>query len=279
MRSLSGWIPAIALFLWAQPAEAAVSSSPVSVMPISVMVEDEIPDKRPEVEDLCEQLKAHVKRRGDEDPQAIEVIDKLIAEFAASGPKDRGTIVKAVSKCLDARRSSEQVEEDGLLVEKLNNQLYLAAAVALGEMGPNSVKPLEGWIGHKRHRQDLELQRRLTLALGKTADPKAISPLIDLLTNKEPSLIAAAAQALAYFENEPSDKRKEIFGELLKALMSAKGTMDSNLNDTIARERYNTFSAALITSLGRMSGEDQRDPDKIQRWWNKNKRNDWDAGS
>jgi len=285
MRSPTGWTPfALALVLSGAPVVAAVP--PVSGMgsvkaPVvtSAGIGDEVPDKRPEVEELCERLKEHVKRRGEEDAQAVEVIDNLIGEFSGSGPKDRVTIVKAVSKCFEARRSSETVEENGVRVEKLNNQLYLASAVALGEMGPESVKSLEGWIGHKRHRRDLDLQRRLTLSLGKTADPRAVSTLTDLLTHKDAPLIAAAAQALAYFEGEPSDTRKEIFGELLKALMSAKGTMDNDLNDTIARERYNTFSAALVTSLGRMSGFDERDPDKIQRWWNKNKRTDWDAGS
>lgn len=258
------------------PADARSSSAAGAL----VLVDDDIderPDKRPEVAELCDRLKGHVKRKGDEDDAALDVIDQLVIEFRASGPKDRGTIVKSISKCFDARRSPEEIRENGEIHVKQNNQLYLAAAVALGEMGPESVKSLEGWIGHKRHRGDIELQRRLTQSLGKTADPKALPTLIDLLTHKDAALVAAAAEALAYFENEPSKTRKEIFEAMLKALMSAKGQVDSDVNDVIARERYNTFSASLITSLVTISGHEERNPQAIQRWWNKNKRDDWDA--
>jgi hypothetical protein len=237
---------------------------------------DEPADKRPEVAELCDALKDHVAARGDEDDKAIEVIDKLVLEFPRSGPKDRAAIAKAVSKCLEAHRTDEEVREEGEVRVVPNDQLYLACAVALGEMGPESTKLIAGWIGDKRHRKDLELQRRLALALGRTRDPDGLRTLVDLLTNKDAPLVAAAAEALAYFENAPLDTRKDLFGELLKALMTAKGSMDSDPNDTIARDRYNTFSAAIVTTLDRLAGLEERDPEALQRWWNKNKHEDWD---
>lgn len=272
MQRRTSWIVAALTAL--APAASAAAGAPASV---AVRVQNQVPDKRPEVAELCDQLADQVKGRGDKDAAAIETIDELTVEFRSSGPKDRKAIVKAVSKCFDARRSAEEVEQDGERVLVPNNELYLASAVALGEMGPESVKALQGWIGHKRHRKDLDLQRRLTLSLGKTADPKATGTLIDLLNHKDAALVAAAAEALAYYEDAPGDLRKDLFEALLKSLMSAKGLKDSDLNDVIARERYDTFSAALITSLGRLSGLDERDPDTLQRWWNKNKRGDWDA--
>jgi hypothetical protein len=58
---------------------------------------------------------------------------------------------------------------------------------------------------------------------------------------------------------------------------SAKNAVDGDVNDTIARERYDAISASMITTLQRISGHDERDPAAWQRWWNKNKKEDWEA--
>ena len=71
--------------------------------------------------------------------------------------------------------------------------------------------------------------------------------------------------------------RKSAFESLLKVLMAAKGDKDSDVNNAIARERYDVIAAPIITSLSKLSKHDERDPDKWQTWWNKNKRADWDA--
>ncbi len=131
------------------PLPAATAPAP----PARVQDDDpaEKPDKRPEVKELVEQLKGHAKKRGKQDREAIEVIDKLVQEFPESGLKDRGAIVKAIGGCLKEKRKDTA---EGLR----DNQLYIAAAYSLGEMGPESVKPLSSWIDHKSHRRDLDLQ-------------------------------------------------------------------------------------------------------------------------
>jgi len=198
------------------------------------------------------------------------VIDQLNQEFPKSGPKDKQLIVKGLSKCFEERR----LEKEG---EAPQNQLYLAAAAALGEMGPDSTDALIGWIGHKNLRKDIAVQHRLILSLGKTKDKKAIKELVAELQNKTSSLISAAAEALGEFDGTDQETRKTTFESLLKVLMSAKGAKDSDVNDTIAREKYDVIAAPIITSLGKLSKHDERDPDKWLNWWNKNKRADWDA--
>jgi hypothetical protein len=227
-------------------------------------------DKRPEIAGMLDKMKSHVEKDGKEDKDAIAVIDTLLQEFKNSGPKDRQAIVKGLSRNFEARR----MEKEG---EPPNNQLYLASAVALGEMGPESTDTLIGWIGHKNLRKDIALQHRLILSLGKTKDKKAIKELSNNLDNKTPSLVNAAAEALGEFSEADLETRKQVFESLLKTLMSAKGNKDSNINDTIARERYDVIAAPIITSLGKLSKHDERDPDKWQNWWNKNKKLDWDA--
>jgi len=227
-------------------------------------------DKRPEVATLLDKLKDHSTKGGKEDKDAIAVIDQLNQEFKKSGPKDKQLIVKGITKCFEERR----LEKEGQPPE---NQLYLAAAMALGEMGPDSTDSIIAWIGNKNLRKDIAVQHRLILSLGKTKDKKAIKELTMCLDNKTSSLISAAAEALGEFNEVDLDTRKTVFDSLLKILMSAKGAKDTNLTDTAAREKYDVIAAPIITSLGKLSKHDERDPDKWQNWWNKNKKADWDA--
>lgn len=228
----------------------------------------DLPDKRPEVEELVDALKDHAKARGKEDQEAIAVVDALLQEFPMSGLKDRKDIAGALSDCLKQKRT----EVDG----QPQNSLYLACAHALGSMGPESVRELQGWIGHKQHRKDLTLQGELIRALGKTKHEKAIDTLIDLLPHKDASNQAAAAEALGNFDGEESKVRKDIFEKVLNQLNAAKNRMDSNLEDLEARDRYNVIKASMVTTLQALSRHNETNPDEWRSWWNDNKKKDWD---
>ena len=248
-------------------APAAASSAPASPSPS--LAQEEIPDKREDIKKLLDDFDDLAGERGEKDREAIEVIDRLVQEFAGCGPKDRAAIVKQLGKCFDERRK----EVDGAP----DNRLFLASATALGEMGPESADELEKWIGHKKHRSDLTLQRRLVLSLGKTKVIDALPTLTNLLTDKDDTIVGAAAEALANYDEIELDKRKKVFEDLLKTLMSAKAGIDRDVNDVRARERYDVVAAPLLTSLKRLSKhEEARTPEDWQRWWNKNKREDWD---
>lgn len=255
-----------ALAAWSGPALA--ESSPVP----RVAQDDELPDKREEVATLIDQLKEHAGKRGKEDDDAVAVIDKLVGEFPKSGPKDRGAIVKAIGTTFKQKRqeNSEGVRQ---------NQLFMASAISLGLMAPESVKVLQKWIGDKAHRKDLGLQRVLILSLGKSQDPKAAKTLIDLLVHKHPIVQGAAAEALGYYEGSDQKLRKKAFEGILKVLTGVKTQVDTDLNDTIARERYDVIAAPMDTALGLLSGEESRRPQEWRKFWNKNKKRNWDEGS
>ena len=247
---------------------APLLSAPIQAGPSAWA--DEVPDKRPEVEALCEEMKGHVGKGGSADQEAVAVVDKLLQEFKNSGPKDRAAIVAALSKNFEAkRRENEQGVRD--------NRIFRASAVAMGQMGSDATKSILKWIGHKDHKKDIPVQSDLIHALGKTKDKAAVPDLIKLLEHKDAPLVGAAAAALGDFADADQETRKKGFEGMLKVLMSAKGTVDSNLNDGIARERYDTISSPIITSLGRLSKHEERVPEEWQRWWNKNKGSNWDA--
>ena len=256
------------------PPSAAPVAVPVVPGPLVLQDEGETPtppDERPEVKALIEKLEGHVKQRGEEDEMAIAAVDELFREFAASGPKDRAAIVDALAGCFDAKRTKE------LEPDVPDDRLYMACAVALRDMGPESVEPLIDLVGHKAHKKNLRLQRQVVLSLGKTKAPEAVKTLLGLLDHPEPEMQAAGAEALGEFGEAEEKRRKEIFEEILKVMMGQKGKVDTAPDDIEAAERWNTISGPMIASLQRLTGHDERVPEEWQRWWNKNKKEDWDA--
>ncbi len=241
------------------PVAAAVSQDPVPVV-----------DNRPEIKALVDQLSAHAGKRGKEDQEAISQIDKLVQEWKNCGPQDKALVVKQLDRCFTEKRQEDQ---DGVR----DNKLYLAAATALGEMAPESVPVFLKWIGDKAHRKDIPLQRLMILKLGKCKAEQGREPLIDLLNDDLPQIQAAAAEALGEYAEFDQKVRKQSFEALLKILTGVKGEVDQSPTDTIARDRYDTIAAPIVTSLQRLSGHEEHHPDEWQRWWNKNKKEDWDA--
>jgi HEAT repeat protein len=229
-----------------------------------------LPDKRPEIEKMLEEFKAHIDKKGVEDRDAIETIDKLLPEYKNCGPKDKASIVKELSKVFDLRRAEEK---EGVP----NVNLFIAAGAALGEMGPESSKPLVAAIDNKNLKKLPAVRHRLIISLGKTKDVKdALDPLINLLQDKDAVLVNAAGDALGEFATTDLLSRKKAFEALLKVLTAAFDTKEANANDTTARDRYDTIAPAIITSLGKLAKHDERDPNKWRDWWNKNKAKNWD---
>lgn len=248
-----------------------LSPGPAAAFPVDALVAQDPPaDDREDVKAMLAELGRHASERGKEDTQAIAVIDRLVQAFPECGPKDREAIVKGLDKCFKEKRPED---EAGVR----QNQIYLAAATALGTMAPESVPVLLSWIGNKSHKKDEALQRTLILRLGKTKDARAIKPLIKLLDDPDPPIIAAAAEAMGEFDGIALDERKAMFEELLKLLMGAKAAVDADNADPIARHRYDTIGAPIVTTMARLTKHNEHQPEAWQRWWNKNKKEDWDA--
>lgn len=258
----------LAFPLVALPA-AAAPLAPSPGTSLSVQDDDEKPDRRPEIKELCNKLKDHARARGKEDREAVATVDELVQEFPKSGPKDRASIVKEISNCFKQKR---RPNKEGVR----DNQLFLASSVALGEMGPESVKVISTWIGHKDHDDDLEVQSRLILSLGKTKDEDAVKPLLDLLSNHQPIVQAKTAEALANFTHLELKDRKEIFKEVLDQFTAIKSRVDTDPNDTTARDRYDAVRAPMRSTLQAMSGQDFSQPSEWRSWWNNNKKKNWD---
>ena len=87
---------------------------------------------------------------------------------------------------------------------------------------------------------------------------------------------AAGADALANFFDASSDVRKTIFEELLHTMLDQKAKKD-NVSDLEAQERWNLISGPILSTLQKLTGHGENDPDIWLRWWNDNKKKDWGA--
>lgn len=258
-----------ALFFAALLCGAATPPPTTGAPPVRSAVQDPPQDDRADVKELLKKLAGHAGARGKEDREAVAVIDQLVQVYGGCGPKDKAAIVKGLDGVFKEKR---QVDDNGVR----QNQMYLAAATALGEMGPDSVDVLLSWIGNKSHSSDIPLQELLIRKLGKIHDPRGLKPLLKLLDDHEPKIQGAACEALASYDGSALAERKQIFEELLKLLMETKNELDANPTDPIPRQRYDVISAPIITSLQRLSRHQEQDPQEWQHWWNKNKKEDWD---
>lgn len=250
----------------AAPASFAFAYAPAA----AVAAQDPVADKNPEIAAKIDKAKGMWgDKKGGKDADIVAIIDELNQGYKTCGPKDKASIVAFLGKVFEQKRDEVS---DGVP----NNKIMLAAAVSLGEMGSDAVKTLESWIDHKTLRKDVALQARLVLSLGKTKDPAATKTLIKLLEHKDAPMVSAAAQGLGEFDKVDLKVRKDAFESMLKVLMSSMNAKDSNPQDLIAKDRYDVIASPIITSLGKLSGHNERDPQEWQRWWNKNKGKDWD---
>lgn len=232
--------------------------------------ESEKPDKREEIKVALGELKDHINANGKEDAQALAIIDTLLKEFPESGKKDRKAIVKGISASLKKKRKATK---EGVV----DNKLHIASATALGRMGPESVKGLITFMGHKNFAKEYAGKRALILALGNTKDEDAVDDLTDVLSHHEPQIQAAAAEALQQFAGSDSKVRKVIFKEILDQLSLVKNSLDINQTDPIVRQRYDAIAGPMLRSMQDLSGHEENDPMAYRSWWNDNKKRDWDA--
>ncbi len=232
---------------------------------VSASAVNKLVDPPQPIPELVDEL-THASRRREDPERAREVVLDLHGRFENAGPRDRRSISKGFENFL------ERCE----LVEPEWREVGLLTVTALGSMGDEGVDVLLDQIDDRRHESDLDLGRRLILTLGRTRHEDGIRPLSRLLNHAEPIVQGAAAEALGEFDKLDQRRRKDVFYALLKTLLDAREKVVRDPFDVVVRERYEVVVGPVTTSLQRLSGHDERDPEQWQRFWNKHKRDDWD---
>lgn len=245
---------------------------------------EQFTDKRAEVANLIDRLEDHLKARGDEDDEAMGVIDELVIEFEQSGPKDREDIAEVIGECLEVKR--EELAED---VPDQKLQTY--AARAMGSLKHWGGAELLKLVDHKELEGKVNAQREAILALGRSRHPKGVKVLLGLLDHAVYAIEGAAAQALDGYKDADQKIRKEIVADLLKKIVplydrienegdysggaGGYGGGGNQENEEIAKE-YRALAAPTMSTLRALTGHTEEDFRLWEAWWNENKREDWD---
>src|ERR1700741_2965263 len=61
-------------------------------------------DNRPEIKATLADFEKMIAAKGKQDDEAIQIVDKLLADWDNCGPKDRQAIVNSLAKSFDQRR-------------------------------------------------------------------------------------------------------------------------------------------------------------------------------
>lgn len=247
---------------------AILAALPIAALPPAQEIA--VRDNRPEVATLAKHFRIKLMtKNGEGDEEALADFGQLARMWKRMGPKDRKLVLKRADGAFKVKRKPL---DDG----DPNDRLYLGMAELLGQCGPESSEVLMDWIGHKRFRDNNGLQRRLILSLGETRSEDGVEFLVDLLTHEEPVVQGAAGEALGEYREASEEVRKEAFEAILKQIVPLHNEMLNPPVDPFTRERYETVSAAMVTTLQRLSNHTETDPPQWQHWWNKNKKLPWE---
>jgi len=233
--------------------------------------QDDPPDDRPEVEAMLDELAEFLSKSSRADPRerkAVSVIGRLAGEWKRSGEDDREDIVRGLDRVFLAKR---RANKDG----SQETGIYVAAAKALGGAEDEGAKKLVRWVGNRRHKDDVDLQRELVLALGQTRSDKAIDTLEDLLDEDVPEVLGAAAKAIGEMSGKDQKVRKRLFESLLKTMESAQE--NARGQDSTAQALWGALNGSGSSTLAKLSGTRQNGTVAWRRWWNKNKRANWNG--
>jgi hypothetical protein len=136
------------------------------------------------------------------------------------------------------------------------------------------VKPLVAVLEHRDNRRRFRLHAGVAHALAVIADPGAIPALTELVVSEDPTVVAAAADALAVFKSAKHDKRVEPVKRMLGKFESTWNLkMSIRPEDRIltdkAKTEWEVFGAALRKSLQALTGQSQlTHPRQFREWWN-----------
>lgn len=223
---------------------------------------------KPTAESAAEQLQKALKSKQIENAKTAisELIGVYIDAYDAKDEKAQATVIEALGKALSFRGG------DGSVIS--------AAALGLGGMGQDAAKPLSSAVKDRRLRKEERLKPaylNCIRALGQTKSLRDIKTLGDLLNDKDFDVIAAAAEAMGYYNGEDMKQsvRKKVAEDLIKALDSAYNAAEADPRNTTLQRKYEIVGPPLQSSLQKVTGASVGAAPEWRKWFNDNKKKRW----
>ncbi len=140
------------------------------------------------------------------------------------------------------------------------------------------VKPLAAMVEDKDTRRRFRLHARIAHAFAAITDASALESLSSLVDSEDPTVVAAAADALVVFKSAPHAKRVEPVKQLLEVFESTWNLKESRrpedrIQTDVARQHWEVYGVSCRKALQALTGQTQYTrPREFRDWWNDNKK-------
>jgi hypothetical protein len=272
-----------------RPVPKFLATALVAALTLSAAAQDPVaapppPDEQdPQIAAKIELLAdAWSERRQTRDAEALRCIEELSTRLDQPvHPKDRSAILSTFAKVLT----------QGRLRGPEAATPYEAVARGLAKLGEDGAEVLIRAYERKRfprHTEWAPMRERLIEAVGASGAPAAIPFLLERAQRSgEASELRAAGAAMGRFDEAPQPQRKEMVETLARRLAGFESEASApavnqdqqlNLNRENAIRTLQAVSGPWQSALHQLTGESMESGAAWQKWFQDNKRRDWDRG-
>jgi hypothetical protein len=211
--------------------------------------------------ELVEGMSDYLKKK--EDDRVVTLLEILQQRFHFFVEDEQKMVVKAVGKCLNARRPEGA------------NEVYKSSLAALGAMGEDGEKVTLKSLKNNNVKKRREV---LAAALGSIAmhkNRRNIKTLEDFLVHSDGIVVAASAAALGVYAQEEEKVRKPVVEQLVKTYGNLSALAHSRPKEPVHRDKLNVVEKPILESLEKLTGLSYKTAPEWEKWYNNNKKKRW----
>jgi hypothetical protein len=224
---------------------------------------DEEPTASEKAEDFAKEFKKGYKKMTS--AEQMEAVDKLVAFYTDKNVDEKG----AKKAILEGLSKTATVRDKSVVAHTMKK------VAALGEDAVKLVLPtLNRELGQKAPDENVYETALGTLAKIASENKMVIKTLTKLLKDKENEIVGLAARTISGYAQSSGKVRKELFEEVLKATEGVYSGAQSQ-NQTLER-KWNVIGDDVNDALSKLAHVKLSDPAVARKWFNDNKKKNWD---
>jgi hypothetical protein len=234
-----------------------------------LLAEDEEPTANEKASAFCKAFKRVYKKRTA--AQLTDDVDTIVGFMKDPAVDEKGP-KKALVGAMEKVAMSKDTSVRTYLVKKCSGLDESVAKLV--------IKILMKELAARIPEEDVYEAAFETLGNLKSERPEVTKVLIDLLKNKENSIVAQSCYAISLYGGASGKVRKKFFEEVLK---QSEGTYNSSQgNDDNAKRRWTIIGDDVMEALNNLSLPPRTianfsNPARARSWYNKNKKKPWKA--
>ena len=199
----------------------------------------------------------------------VATIDVLTGSFADFDDKQKKEVIKGISKVFSTRTHDRGGDTSG-------DKIYMAAAAAFSEMGPDAEKMLKKAMKTKHLEKKIDVQELIIEAIGNHKNEKNIDMFIKLLVDDDAKIVRAAVNALGQYHESDAKVRKKVAEGLVKQYANTHSLdLREKGRNPVWRERLTTIEVPMNEALAKLTLQSFQSAPDWEKWYNDNRSKRW----